>query len=187
MEQLPKLCGADIELGNFILGAPGLGSTGRQASRALLREIEAPYAVDDGGGCGTAAAGHRWPAAHDPQDWGRKFLGNGGCVYIDLDHLELCLPEVVSAYDHVAAWHAMLRIARAALDAANARQPQGQRICVLANNSDGKGNAYGSHLGFLITRKAFRNLFDRKLHPLLFLAAYQVSSIVFTPPHRQQP
>ena len=36
---LPKVCGADIELGNFILGLDRYGGTGYHASRALLREI----------------------------------------------------------------------------------------------------------------------------------------------------
>mgnify|MGYP000615072306 CR=1 FL=1 len=54
---------------------------------------------------------------YNPQDWGRKFLAtNGGCIYIDSNHLEICLPEVRRALEHVAAWHAMLRIARAALE-----------------------------------------------------------------------
>ena len=37
---LPKLCGADIELGNFIVGTGRAGSTGHEASRALLAEIK---------------------------------------------------------------------------------------------------------------------------------------------------
>jgi proteasome accessory factor A len=169
-ERVLKLCGADVELGNFVLGLPGRDRTGREAARALLREIEAPYA--DRADRGTT---------YDPQDWGRKFLAtNGGCFYIDLDHLECCLPEVTSAWDHVAAWHAMLRIARGALVAANAKLPPGQRIHVLVNNSDGYGNAYGSHLDFLVTRRAWDNLFERKMHHLLYLAAFQVSGIVLT-------
>ncbi len=173
-ERLPKLCGADIELGNFVLGLERLDGTGREASRALLGEIAAPYTERDGGG-------PRRSAGYDPQDWGRKYLSsNGGCFYIDLDHLECCLPEVVSAYDHVAAWHAMLRIARRAQEAATARLPAGQTIHVLVNNSDGHGHSYGSHLNFLITRRAWDNLFERKLHHLLYLAAFQVSSIVIT-------
>jgi len=52
-------------------------------------------------------------AAADPQDRGRRFLPtNGGCAYIDLDHLELALPETLSAFDHVAYWRAMLHVAR---------------------------------------------------------------------------
>jgi proteasome accessory factor A len=97
-----------------------------------------------------------------------------------MDHLELCLPEVRNAWDHVAAWHAMLRIARRALVAANAKLPAGQRIHVLVNNSDGRGNVYGSHLNFLVSRRAWDDLFDRKMHHLAWLASFQVSSVVFT-------
>jgi proteasome accessory factor A len=169
---VPKLCGADIELGNFILGLDCVGGTGRIASRALLREIAAPYPQRE-----VSATSH----GYDPQDWGRKYLStNASCIYVDLDHLELCLPEVRSAWDHVAAWHAMLRIARRALVAANAKLPAGQSIHVLVNNTDGRGNAYGSHLNFLVTRRAWDDLFDRKMHQLAWLASFQVSSIVFT-------
>ena len=38
-EQVPKLCGADIELGNFVLGRRG-DRSGAEACRAVLREIE---------------------------------------------------------------------------------------------------------------------------------------------------
>src|SRR6266446_3290101 len=110
---LPKLCGADIELGNFIVGKVS-ARTGGEAARALLAEISGfPRGQIYYGAC------QRYGDVHNPQDWGRKWLmTNGSCVYIDLDHLELCLPEVISAYDHVAAWHAMLRIARRAMRAA---------------------------------------------------------------------
>jgi proteasome accessory factor A len=141
---------------------------------------------------GTYASGTGWWAhppgtdgartnAYSPQDWGRKYLSsNGGCVYIDLDHVEACIPEVVSAYDHVAAWHAMLRIVRRAQAAATARLPAGQRIQMLVNNSDGRSHSYGSHLNFLITRRAWESIFHRKLHYQLFLAAFQASSIIIT-------
>ncbi|MGD2151945.1 MAG: proteasome accessory factor PafA2 family protein [Gemmatimonadales bacterium] len=117
----------------------------------------------------------------DPQDWGRKYLSsNGGCVYIDLDHLELCTPEVLSARDHLAASRAMLLIAREAMLAANEQLPRGQRLVVLLNNSDGKSNAYGSHLSFLITRGEWHRLFELLYPDLFLLAAFQASSIVVT-------
>ncbi|MBP1634378.1 MAG: dop [Acidobacteria bacterium] len=186
-----KICGADVELGNFITGAPARRSLPGDAASALLAAIEgiagrrppfpswsflpscAPV------GRGTAAC---WGVARvaDRQDLGRKFLAtNGGCAYIDLDHLEICLPEVRSAWDHLACWHAMLRIVRSAQQAANARL-DGARIHVLVNNSDGLGASYGSHLDVLVTRRAWDDMFRRRLHHLLFLAAYQASSIVFT-------
>ncbi len=193
--RVPKLCGADVELGNFILGAPPSADTGRDASRALLREVSGvPHLQTLAGSTPAAWSSAAGPyavaytygssatvASFDPQDWGRKFLSsNGGCIYIDLDHLEICLPEVISAYDHVAAWHAMLRIARAAQVAANEKLPAGQTIEVLANNTDGQSNSYGSHLNFLVARRAWNNIFNRRLHYLLYLASFQVSSIAIT-------
>lgn len=117
----------------------------------------------------------------DPQDWGRKFLStNGSCCYIDLNHLEVCTPEVLSARDFVAASRAMLVIARDAMRAASADLRTGERLVVLANNSDGHGQSYGSHLNFLISRAAWRRLFDRMYPDLFVLAAFQASSIVIT-------
>jgi proteasome accessory factor A len=196
---LPKLCGADIELGNFITGVDQVGGTGFAASRALLAEIDGLPKLQNNlyGGWGAALQPHNISRpkgsgridlcvstasyGYNPQDLSRCFItSNGGCAYIDLDHVELCLPEVRSAFDHVAAWHAMLRIARIALDSANAARPTNQRIRVLVNNSDGLGNSYGSHLNFLISQRTFDNIFSRKPHYLQFLASFQVSSILLT-------
>jgi proteasome accessory factor A len=201
---VPKIIGADMELGNFILGPGETGGTSRYASRALLAEIKGNpcehsfgspnrsrleqsslrghstslgFYGRNAGLVGADGLGYK----HNPQEWGRKFLaGNGGCAYVDLDHLELCSPEVRSAWDFVASNHAMLRLARRAQQAANALQAPGRRIQVHVNNSDGLGNSYGSHLNFLLTRSAWANIFTRKLHQLLWLASYQASSIVFT-------
>src|SRR5438445_662902 len=169
--RLPKLCGADFELGNLVLGMDLPKGTGALASHLLLREfdglplsrksqsvcycpactarrraLEHGYTAAEslGGECSMTQHG----SGYNAQDWGRKFLSNGGCVYIDLDHLELCIPEVLSARDHAASSHAMLRQARAALQTANARLPEGKKIVALANNSDGQGHSYGSHLNF---------------------------------------
>lgn len=188
---VPKVCGADVELGNAVLGAYGKNGTGREASRLLLHFIDgvpgsvysssysrgSDYSDTDSYGTYGGSAASR----PDPQDWGRKYLpGNGGCAYIDLDHLELCIPEVTSARDFVAAWHAMLRIARASQRRANQSLPAGMRIQVLVNNSDGLGHSYGSHLNLLVSRRAWSNIFDRRMHHMLYLAAFQVSSIVVT-------
>ena len=119
-------------------------------------------------------------STYNPQDWGRKWLPNGGCTYIDLGHLELCAPEVISAFEHVGAWHGMLRITQLAQQRAQAKLPSGQSLEVLVNNSDGRGNSYGSHTNFLITRRCMDNIATRKLHYTLFLASHFASSIVYT-------
>jgi len=182
---LPKVCGGDLELGNFIAGTERFGGTGPEASRILLQALAEvtdgvpadPWLRGAGGRVGGGAAFGRF----NPQDSGRVFLPcNGGCAYIDLDHLELCLPEVVSAYDHVAAWHAMLRLAQAALAHANADRSPDRRVEVLVNNSDGQGNSYGGHLNILLARAAWEGVMHRRLHHLAFLASYQASSLVFT-------
>jgi proteasome accessory factor A len=198
---LPKLCGADIELGNFIVGMEQAGGTGYQASRALLAELHGlprrhdgyyggsygswPSSLYAGHGAGQNSRGGIGAStnspAYNPQDVSRRFFSsNSGCAYIDLDHVELCIPEVLSAFDHVAVWHGMLRIMRTALHDANEGQPGKRRIQVLVNNSDGQGNAYGSHLNFLIRRRTFDNIFYRKAHYLQLLASFQVSSILLT-------
>jgi hypothetical protein len=216
---LPKMCGADTELGNFVLGAEGPTGSGEEASRALLREIDgfprtrlaeaivpawrstvlypSGYRIPGRERTSWSTAWSDWRShgpAHetsrydtqaarsvcDRQDWGRKFLRNGGCAYIDLDHLELATPETLSAFDQVAAVHAMLRIAQAALASANAARRDGRRILALANNSDGRGHSYGSHINFLLSRAAWDNVFCRRLQLQLALAAFQASSIIFT-------
>ena len=193
---LPKLCGADIELGNFISGVERPDGTGFEASRRLISQIDG-YPKNANGYYGTLWTGFRaagdeddWhplgkgrsaPGFLDAQDVGRRFLpSNAGCIYIDLNHLELAIPEVLSAYDHLAAWHAMLRIARAAQLRANNERRREHRIQVLINNSDGMDSSYGSHLNFLISRRTFDNIFCRKAHYLQFLASFQVSAIVLT-------
>jgi len=195
-ELVPKIIGADVEVANFILGSPYVSRTGPEASRLLLREIDGVPGSSYGGwfgagGCKTSTAwgnsgsgrnspDHTSATGYDSQDWGRKFLpGNGGCTYIDLSHLELCIPEVRSAHDYVAAWHAMLQIARQAQAAANRRLQPPRRLQVLVNNSDGQGNSYGGHLNFLVFRRLWDNIFCRRAHYMAYLASYQVTSIVF--------
>ena len=122
MLQLPILCGADIELGNFILGLERADGTAQIAAIALLREIEglprlnetfrrgsqsiygpSKNALDHTRGLRSSFLFRNESSEEDqgtgfnPQDWGRKFLpANGGCAYIDLT-TGVDLPEVISA------------------------------------------------------------------------------------------
>lgn len=176
-DRVLKLCGGDFELANFLTGIDELDvdRSGAIASRALLAEFHG-Y----GAGSTVAPTAGTWSPAGSARDWGRKFLpANGGCAYIDLDHLELCLPEVRSAVDHVASWHAMLSLARSAMQAVNGRLPDGRRVHVHANNSDGLSQSYGGHLNVLVSRRAWDCIFREKLHYLLQLASFLASAVVF--------
>jgi hypothetical protein len=180
VERVPKVLGSDVELGNFIDGVDAPSGTGAAASRLLLREIDGIAAR----AAGDESVREAPDASRDPfgaQDWGRRFLaGNAGCVYIDLDHLELAAPETLSAFDYVAYSQAMLRVARRAVHRVNARMPAGYHVRAIANCSDGHGHSYGAHLSVLLTRAAWDTIIRRKPHYLACLASFQASSIVFT-------
>jgi proteasome accessory factor A len=143
----------------------------------------------DAGHCRTMPAGWAWKpgsaerAESAPAELERKFLNNGDCVYIDLDHLEVCLAERLDCFEFPAALHAALLRADRARLAANARLPSGQEIVVLANNSDGQGNSYGSHLNFLLPRRPrslWEDIFHLKSLYLPYLASLQAAMIVLT-------
>jgi Pup amidohydrolase len=180
-ERVPKLTGADIELGNVILelepsAHPGsrafADTTDDEAARALLAEID---------GLPWASLARQSGRAEDPRDWGRKYLSsNGGCVYVDLSKCEVCIPEVLDAADHVAAIRAMLAIVRRAQEAANAKLPAGRRLQVIVNNTDHQSHSWGSHLNLLTTRRTWERVVDRADPALHVLAAFQASSIVIT-------
>jgi proteasome accessory factor A len=164
---VPKIIGADVELGNYLRGGGRLSPTGHLASRLLLEQIQ-----------GVSGWSYKGYQTIYPQDIGRKWLSNGGAAYIDLDHLEICIPEVTCAWDFCAAFHAQLRIAREARDRAAADLRPGETLHVAACNSDGQGASWGSHLNFLISRACFDNIFKKRLQYLLWLASYQAASVV---------
>lgn len=119
--------------------------------------------------------------SHNAQDRGRRYLsGNGGCAYEDMSLLELCTPEILHPSTFVKQFHAMLRIARAALHRANARRPEDQQIAAVANNSDGQGHSWGSHMNFLVTRETWDDIFNRRVFPMLTRASFHASSIILT-------
>lgn len=197
---VPKLCGFDVELGNSVMGADLPGGSGGEAASALLREFEGlspeahrwssgsrsyggysypAYGGWDGyGSCGA----NGWSPGRAPgssRDWGRKWLPSmGTSVYIDLCHLEITCPELLSARDHVAVFHAMLRKVRRARDAANSGLPEGQRIEVLVNSSDGHGNAYGPHISVLVATKCYEEIL-RKPTMMSVFASHLASSILY--------
>ena len=192
-EPVPKLIGGDVELANFILGRPHTPEkTDYEASRRLLAQVDGlPRRSDADGFQYTAPASDEYvwqpaygfeAAAASNQDFGRRYLpANGGCIYIDQNHFELATPEALGARQYQAVWSSMLRIARQAQRAANEHLPDGERIVLLANNSDRQGKSYGGHQSFLLSRRAWDSLMRQPMFPgLFYLMAYQASSIVFT-------
>jgi len=189
---IPKLIGGDVELGNFILGENDRAlMSDVEASKRLLREVEGLprrrgfedfYSINSLSSPMHGGYDYSSYTSSSSQDFGRKYLcENGSCIYIDLNHLEVCTPEVLSARDYQAAFTAMLRLAHDAQIAANGKLAPERRIVVLAGNSDRQGHSWGGHQSYLITRTAWDDMMSQRMMPNLFnLMAYQASSIVFT-------
>jgi len=189
VKRVARITGADIELGNFVYGRADSGNPDAEACRLALAETrgvmteskQGPYAVGSYSAGPSPVGVGASAAPHDPRDRARRYLReNGGCCYEDMHHFEMCLPEVFSAWDHVACTHAMYRLTAKSMAAVNDRLPEGQHLYMLANNSDGHSHSYGAHLNFLITRRTFDDIFLRKPHYLAFLAAFQSSAICIT-------
>src|SRR5256714_12004570 len=77
-------------------------------------------------------------------------LPNGARYYVDHAHPEYSTPECASARQLVVHDRAGERIVERSLDALHRTLPPGQRVSVYKNNTDGKGNSYGTHENYLV-------------------------------------
>ena len=79
-------------------------------------------------------------------------LTNGSRYYVDHAHPEYSTPECANVYDAIRYDKAGELILARSVTAASRALPPGQSLVVLKNNSDGKGNSYGSHENYLMDR-----------------------------------
>ena len=79
-------------------------------------------------------------------------LGNGARFYVDHAHPEYSSPECVHPLDAALYDKAGEYILARAIENAQHTLSEGQRFLIHKNNSDGKGNSYGAHENYLISR-----------------------------------
>jgi len=79
-------------------------------------------------------------------------LTNGARYYVDHAHPEYSSPECANVYDVILYDKAGELILAESIVAATRALPVGQSLVVLKNNSDGKGNSYGTHENYLMDR-----------------------------------
>ncbi len=79
-------------------------------------------------------------------------LPNGARYYVDHAHPEISIPEVTTAAEAVRWDRAADEIVRASMGYAAELLPDGAELVVYKNNSDGKGNSYGCHENYLMSR-----------------------------------
>jgi proteasome accessory factor A len=82
-----------------------------------------------------------------------KTLMNGARYYVDHAHPEYSCPEVTNVRDLVVHEKAGERILEMSRREANALLPGGTQMLIYKNNSDRKGNSYGSHENYLMDRR----------------------------------
>ena len=80
-------------------------------------------------------------------------LTNGARYYVDHAHPEFSTPECADALTTVLYDKAGERILARSMEAAARALPSGQGIVVYKNNSDRKGNSYGTHENYLMDRQ----------------------------------
>jgi Pup amidohydrolase len=101
-----------------------------------------------------------------------KTLENGARYYVDHAHPEYSCPEVTNPHDLVAHEKAGERIVEFSRREANTLLPEGTQMLIYKNNSDRKGNSYGSHENYLMDRRtSFKQIVE---HLLPFFVSRQI-------------
>src|SRR5439155_23381439 len=101
-------------------------------------------------------------------------LPNGARYYVDHAHPEYSTPECATPLQLVVHDKAGERILERSLVELDRALPGGQRLGIYKNNTDGKGNSYGTHENYLVSRATPFGSIVRDLTPFL------VSRQVFT-------
>jgi proteasome accessory factor PafA2 len=95
-----------------------------------------------------------------------KVLANGGRLYVDGAHPEYSTPECTNAREVVAFERVGEHIIAQALDGITKARGREQFV-LYKNNSDGKGNSYGYHENYLVSRAVSFERITQALTPFL--------------------
>jgi proteasome accessory factor A len=101
-----------------------------------------------------------------------KTLVNGARFYVDHAHPEYSCPEVTNVRDLVIHEKAGERVVELSRREASGLLPPGAQLLLYKNNSDRKGNSYGSHENYLVDRRtSFKQIVE---HLMSFLVTRQI-------------
>src|ERR671917_272907 len=177
----PKICGIETEYGisvrktsecNPILTSSLLiNAYAQPAFKRVKWDYEEESPLRDARGFERAAPD---VAVEDDSGLVNVILPNGSRYYVDHAHPEYSSPECSDARGVVIWDKAGERILEDSIAAAQHVLQAGERISIYKNNSDGKGNSYGTHENYLVDRRLpFPNIV-KNLTPFL------ISRQVFT-------
>jgi Pup amidohydrolase len=177
---IPKVVGTETEYGISAVGVPDFNpvlsssmliSTFAGSLRRIRWDYEQESPLRD-------ARGFEPVQVREPmeEDLGlaNVILPNGARYYVDHAHPEYSTPECATPRQLVVHDKAGERILERSLLELEPILPPGQRIAIYKNNSDGKGNSYGTHENYLVDRATPFGAIVRDLTPFF------VSRQVFT-------
>ena len=158
---IPKVCGIETEYGILVRGAENnpvlassvlinayLGASSRPSTPRPGWDYEAEHPGRD-------ARGFSLDDLFAPEietHLVNAVLTNGARYYVDHAHPEISTPECRDALEVVRFDRAAEMIIAASMDAARQLLPAGAEVLCHKNNSDGKGNSYGCHENYLLSR-----------------------------------
>lgn len=158
---IPKVCGIETEYGIMVRGADNnpvtassllinayLSSRDRSRRGRVEWDFEDEHPDRD-------ARGMRLDDVFAPDvetHLVNAVLTNGARYYVDHAHPEVSTPECRDAREVVVFDRAAEEIVRASMRAVSAILPDDAEILCYKNNSDGKGNSYGCHENYLLSR-----------------------------------
>jgi proteasome accessory factor PafA2 len=151
-----KICGIETEYGIHHVGAEGnpVASSSLLVNAYVADLARAGWDFEDETP-GNDARGFAREGALPPEvetHLVNAVLTNGARYYVDHAHPEFSTPECADALEAVRYDKAGEEVLRRSMAAANRLLPAGQSIVVYKNNSDGKGNSYGTHENYLMDR-----------------------------------
>ncbi len=155
---IPKVIGTETEYGIAAVGAPEFNpvissslliSTYAGALRRIRWDYEQESPLRDARGFEPVQL--REPSEED-LGLANVILPNGARYYVDHAHPEYSTPECASPRELVVHDKAGERVLERSLEEVRRSLPDGHRLAVYKNNSDGKGNSYGTHENYLVDR-----------------------------------
>jgi proteasome accessory factor A len=153
---VPKVCGIETEFGVVLRGTadpnPVLASSVLINAYVEQRKVGWDFDDESPGRDARGSAREGSMAPEVETHLVNTVLTNGARYYVDHAHPEYSTPECVDARELVIADKAGERILARSMRAATRLLDPGQEIVVYKNNSDGKGNSYGTHENYLVDR-----------------------------------
>jgi len=177
---IPKVFGTETEYGIAAAGAPDFNpvlssslliSTYAGSLRRIRWDYEQESPLRDARGFEPVPARE---GSDEDLGLANVILPNGARYYVDHAHPEYSTPECITPRELVVHDKAGERILERSLHEVARSMPSAPPLSIYKNNSDGKGNSYGTHENYLVDRATPFGDIVRDLTPFF------VTRIVFT-------